>query len=97
MTGYKNVLRTDPPSTLYIPDAALNGIHINNNNMHERSNEGVTQCIARSRRFHPEEPGLPGLYNPYRNFIQPHLGPDGMTPAEKIGIGTCLNRTSCQP
>ena len=85
MTGYKNVLKTDPPSTLYIPDAALKGVHVNNN-IHERSNGSVAQCIARARGFHSDEPGLLGFHIQYRNFIQPHYGLDGMTPAEKIGI-----------
>ena len=66
MTGYKNILRADPPSTPYIPDAALNEVHVNN--IHEHSDGSVAQCIARARGFHSDESGLLGFIL-YRNLI----------------------------
>ena len=85
-TVHKNVFKTDPPSTPYIADAALNGVYVNNNNVHERHNWSVAQFIARARWFHSDEPGLFALYTIYHNFLRPHMGLDGMTSAEKYGI-----------
>ena len=81
-TGHKNVFKTNPPSTLYIADAALNGVHVNNN-VHERHNESVAQFIARTRGFRSDELGLFALHTTYHNFLRSHMGLNRMTPAEK--------------
>ena len=85
MTGFKNALRTDPPSTLHIKVVAVGGTHVNNN-IHERHNGSVTPYVAGARGFHSDEPGLLGLHTIYHNFLRPHRGIVNMTPAEKAGI-----------
>ena len=76
-TEHKNVFKTNLPSTLYIADAALNGIHVNNNNnnnnVHECHNGSVAQFIARVRGFRSDEPEVFALHTTYHNFLRPHL------------------------
>ena len=47
-TRNKNVFKTDPPTTLYIQDAAVNGVHVNNS-IEERSNGYLEECIRGAR------------------------------------------------
>ena len=84
-TGYKNAFKAHPPTTLYLPDASVNGVHVNNSIV-ERSNGHLASCIGRARGFNSDEPGLITLDIIYRNFIRKHMGLDGSTPAEKEGI-----------
>ena len=39
-----------------------------------------------TRGFGSDHPGLLSLYVVYHNFLRPHMGIGGMTPAEKAGI-----------
>ena len=65
LTVHKNVFKTDPSSTLYIADAALNGVHLNNNNnsVHECHNGSVAQFIVRARGSRSDESGFCTLHN----------------------------------
>lgn len=83
--GYKNVFKTDPPTTLYIPDASVNGVHVNNN-ISERSNGYLAEHIGCARGFNSAEPGRIKLCIIHKDFLRPHGGLSGMTPAEKAGI-----------
>ena len=83
--GNKNVFKADPPTTLYIPDAAVNGVHVNNS-IEERSNGYLEECIRGARGFNSDEPGRITLGIAYRDFVRPHMGINDMTPAEKAGI-----------
>ena len=84
-TGNKNVFKTDPPTTMYIQDASVNGVHTNNS-IEERSNGYLQECIRGARGFNSDEPGRITLGIIYRDFVRPHMGIDNMTPAEKAGI-----------
>lgn len=83
--GYKNVFKADPPTVLYHPDAAVNGVHVNNGII-ERSNGHFTPCIVHARGFNSDEPGLATLDIIHRNFIRKHMGVGGCTPVEKENI-----------
>lgn len=41
---------------------------------------------AGTRGFDSDDPGLPPLHVAYHNFLRPHSGICGMTPAEEAGI-----------
>lgn len=84
--GYRRVFKSDPPTTLYLMDASVNGRHVNNS-IHERGNGSLTPCILGARGFNSDRPGRIILDIIYRNFVRPHGGLDGATPAEKEGIG----------
>ena len=84
--GYGNTMRTGPrPVTMHIPDAAVNNRHVNNN-QHERHNGDAERRKKGSRGFNSDVPGLFVLDEVYHNFLRPHMGLGGMTPAEKAGI-----------
>ena len=92
-TGNKNVFKTDPPTTMYIQDASVNGVHVNNS-IEERSNGYLEECIRGGRGFNSDEPGRITLGIIYRDFVRPHMGIDDMTPAEKAGIHIpCVEKT----
>ena len=82
-TGYKNTMKSEPPTTIHIPDAAVNNIR---NNQHERHNGDGELRKKGSRGFNSHIPGLFVLDQTYHNFLRPHMGLGGMTPAEKAGI-----------
>ena len=84
--GYDSTMRTEPrPVTMHIPDAAVNNRHVNNN-QHERHNGDTERRKKGSRGFNSDVPGLFVLDEVYHNFLRPHVGLGGMTPAEKAGI-----------
>ena len=56
------------------------------NNPYERLNGEIRDRIARIRGFKSIEPALLRLLIMYHNFIRPHGGLDGRTPAEAAGI-----------
>ena len=88
MDGYDDMMRDEPrPVTMHIPDdASANNRHANSNR-HERHNGDTERCKKCSRGFNSGVPGLFVLDEVYRhNFLRPHMGPGGMTPAEKAGI-----------
>ena len=66
-----------------IADAAINGIHLNNNKR-ERLNGKLWDCLYRARGFGPLVPGLVRLTIIHHNFI--HRGSRKDTPAEAAGI-----------
>ena len=82
-TGYKNTMKSEPPTTMHIPDAAVSNIR---NNQHERHNGDGELRKKGSRGFNSYIPGLFVLDQTYHNFLRPHMGLGGMTPAEKAGI-----------
>ena len=85
--GYGNTMRTGPrPVTMHIPDAAVNNSRHVNNNQHERHNGDTERRKKGSRGFNSDVPGLFVLDEVYHNFLRPHMGLGGMTPAEKAGI-----------
>ena len=83
--GYNNTMKTTPRTTMHIADAAVKKRHVNNNR-HERQNGETQRCKANRRGFNSDSPGLFLLNEIYHNFLRPHMGLDGMTPAEKEGI-----------
>ena len=85
--GFRDVLETSPePESLHIANAALKGKHVDNN-QHERQNGDMADRIkAGTRGFNSDCPGLLSLHAVYHNFLRPHLGIGGMTPAEKAGV-----------
>ena len=52
----------------------------------KRFNGEIRDRIARVRGFKSEDPTLLGLLIPYHNFMRPHGGLGGRTPAEAAGI-----------
>ena len=83
----RHVLATSPePESLHIANAALKGKHVDNNR-HERQNGDQADRIkAGTRGFNSDCPGVLILHVVYYNFLRPHLGIGGITPAEKAGI-----------
>ncbi len=90
--GFKNVMaggrrgqreRSRPPC--HVRSASIRGRHVNNNRR-ERLNGVIKDRIKTVRGFNSENPALLGLLVTYYNFLRPHAGLDGKTPAEKLGI-----------
>ena len=85
-TGYKRAMYTNTtPRTVHIADAGIRDRHATNN-PYERLNGEIRDRIARIRGFKSIEPALLRLLIMYHNFIRPHGGLDGRTPAEAAGI-----------
>ena len=72
--------------TIHIANVALYGKHVDNN-QHERQNRGLADRLkAGVRGLNSDHPGLLFLWVVYHNFLRPHMGIGGITPAEKAGI-----------
>ena len=85
-TGCGAALNAGPrPATLHVADVSINGRHANNN-IHERHNGETEMVRKRARGFNSDVPALLVLEEVYHNFLRPHLGLGGLTPAEKAGI-----------
>ena len=95
--GYDSTMRTEPrPVTMHVPDAAVNNRHVNNNR-HERHNGDTERRKKDSRGFDSDVPGLFVLDEAYHhNFLRPHTGLGGLTPAEKAAL-QYRGPTGCSP
>ncbi|OLB67797.1 hypothetical protein AUI06_12585 [archaeon 13_2_20CM_2_52_21] len=89
MAGYEDAFRKEyrtmkGPRSKHIRNITLAGER--NNNKMERMNGEIRdrEKIMRGLKI-PETPILPG-YRIYHNFLRPHLGLNGLTPAEACGI-----------
>ena len=83
--AFKKEYRTlKGPRSVHIPHVRFDGDH--NNNKMERMNGEIRdrEKIMRGLKI-PETPILPG-YRIYHNFLRPHIGLNGNTPAEAAGI-----------
>ena len=84
--GHRNVMETDSQSyTLHFAKAAVNKKHAHNNR-HERRNGEKADRMANARGFNSDTPALLILNIIHHNFIKPHMGLNGKTPAEVDGI-----------
>ena len=84
--GHRNVMETDSQSyTLHFAKAAANKKHADNNR-HERRNGGKADRMANARGFNSDTPALLILNIIHHNFVKPHIGLNGKTPAEVEGI-----------
>ena len=81
--GFVNAIQSRNPLAIMIADAAINGVHLNNNKR-ERLNGELWDCLYRARGFGSPIPGLVRLTIIYHNFI--HRGSRKDTPAEAAGI-----------
>ena len=85
-TTHKNIMCAGPqPQTLHYADAGINKKHVNNNR-HERRNGETATLISNRRGFNSDTPALLILGIINHNFMRPHMGLDGKTPAEAEGI-----------
>jgi transposase-like protein len=83
--AFKKEYRTlKGPRSVHIPHVRFDGDR--NNNKMERMNGEIRdrEKIMRGLKI-PDTPILPG-YRIYHNFLRPHLGLNGLTPAEACGI-----------
>ena len=84
--GHKNVMCAGPQlQTLHYADAGINKKHVNNNR-HERRNGETAALISNRRGFNSDTPSLLILGIIFHNFLRPHMGLGGKTPAEVEGI-----------
>lgn len=81
--GFKNTMQKY--NAIHLRSASFKNIHINNN-AHEAQNGTMRNRIKTTRGFGVEDPPLLDLYIIYHNFIRPHMGLNGKTPAEVLGI-----------
>ena len=81
--GFLNAILSRNPLAIMIADAAINGVHLNNNKR-ERLNGEFWDCLYRARGFNSLIPGLVRLTVVYHNFI--HKGSRKETPAEAAGV-----------
>ena len=84
LKSYRTASRGEFPSALHVQDIALDGI-IHNNKMERmngevRDRERVMRGLKRM-----DTPILKG-YQIYHNFVRPHEGLNGATPADRAGI-----------
>lgn len=70
---------------VHIRSASVRKRHVNNSRM-ERKNGTTRDRIRAVRGFGSDNPALLLLFNAYYNFIRPHTGIKGRTPAEYMGI-----------
>ena len=85
-TGYRKAMYTRAmPRTIHMADTGIRDRHPANNT-YERFNGEIRDRIARIRGFKSEDPALLGLLVTYHNFMRPHGGLGGRTPAEAAGI-----------
>ena len=69
------------PRTIHMADTGIRDRHPANNT-YERFNREIRDRIASIRGFKSENPALLGLLVTYHNFMRPHGGLGGRTPAE---------------
>ena len=81
--GFVNAIQSMNPSAMMIADAAINGVHLNNNKR-ERLNGELWDCLYRARGFGSPIPGVVRLTITYHNFM--HRGSRKDTPAEAAGV-----------
>lgn len=85
-TGYKSAMYTNTMSrTIHIADVGIADRHLANN-AYERFNWMIKDRTARVRGFNSGDPPLVRLLLAYHNFIRPHGGLGGKTPAEAADI-----------
>ena len=85
-TGYRKTMYTRAmPRTIHMADTGIRDRHPANNT-YERFNGEIRDRIARIRGFKSRDPALLGLLIVYHNFMRPHGGLGGRTPAEAAGI-----------
>lgn len=85
-TAHKTVMCAGSrPQTLHYADAGINKKHVNNNR-HERRNGTMADLISNRRGFNSDTPPLLILGKIFYNFVDPHTGIGGKTPAEVEGI-----------
>lgn len=70
---------------VYVHSASVQNRHINNS-LFERQNGTIRNRIKAVRGFSFKNPALLFLLITYYNFICPHMGINGKTPAETMGI-----------
>ena len=80
--GFKNTMGK---GATHIRSACVRKHHIHNNG-HESQNGTMRNRIKTARGFGTENPHLLNLYVLYHNFIRPHIGLGGRTPADALGI-----------
>ena len=84
--GYRRVMYTNTkPRPYHITDVGIQDRHAVNN-VYERFNGEIKDRIACIRGFSSKDPALLRLLIVYHNFIRPHGGLGGRTPAEAAGI-----------
>ena len=69
----------------HVRTASVRNRHINNS-LFEYQNGTVRNRIKTVPGFNSENPALLFLFITYYNFIRPHIGLNGKTPAEAMGI-----------
>ena len=85
-TGYRNAMHARAmPGTVHVADTSIRDKHTTNN-AYERFNGEIRDRIARIRGFKSEDPALLGLLIVYHNFMRPHGGLGGRTPADAARI-----------
>ena len=89
--GFKNAIarrgryhRKDQ-KPVHIRTASVRNRHINNS-LYECQNGTVRDRIKTVRGFNSENPALLFLFITHYNFVRPHMGLNGKTPAEFMGI-----------
>ncbi|MCG8529143.1 MAG: DDE-type integrase/transposase/recombinase [Desulfovibrionales bacterium] len=95
--GFKNVMakrrrrrrgsraRPDPPPPCHIRSASIRKLRVNNN-CRERLSGTIRDRTRTARGFSSESPALLGLLVTYYNFLRPHTGLGGRTPAGAPGV-----------
>ena len=84
--GYTKAMYTKAvPRTVHVADVGIRDRHPANN-VYERFNGEIRDRIARVRGFKSKDPALLALLIIYHNFMRPHGGLGGRTPAEAAGI-----------
>ena len=85
-TGFKKALHTkSKPRASHIADVGIRNRHTSNN-IYERFNGAIRDRIARIRGFKSDNPALLDVMIIQHNFVSPHGGLGGKTPAEAAGI-----------
>ena len=70
---------------VHMRTASVQNRHINNS-LIECQNGTVRNRIKTVRGFNSENPALLSLFITHYNFVRPHMGINGKTPAEAMGI-----------
>ena len=84
--AYRRVMYTNTkPRPYHITDVGIQDRHAVNN-VYERFNGEIKDRIARIRGFSSKDPALLRLLIVYHNFMRPHGGLGGRTPAEAAGV-----------
>ena len=89
--GFRNAIsrcrkhRRKGQKPVHIRTASVRNRHINNS-LFECQNGTVRNRIKTVRGFNSENPALLFLFTTHYNFVRPHMGINGKTPAEAMGI-----------